>query len=292
MTLPGRLCPGERHTMQPTYSLLWIGDPDQPEEFRLTLDAISPLLTTSQVPTVAVALERRAATAPTLICLAEPRPGLVTTADVLALSRQWPLARLVAVAPSLADGRRRSGPDLPGVMTVPWHDLPARLRAWLWALADGRPCSLDLPLTARRDERWLDHSAPPEKASELASRPRVTVAADSTLAAEAVGELVQRSGGTVVGQQTGRPSITDSADLIVWDVAAAIEPHLGWLRLLAGQRPERSIVLLCSFPRSDAVRAALAAGATAVLGRPTDQEALGGMLLAHKTALSATDLVR
>jgi hypothetical protein len=281
-----------KEAMQTTPSLLWIGDVNQPEEFRLTFDAINPLLESFQTATIAVALARLQTPAPTLICLAEPRPGMFTNADVLALSGQWPLARIVVIAGCLADGRRRSGPDLPGVIMVPWHDLPARLRAWLHALAEGRPSSLDLPLTARRDERWLNQFVGPKPVREAADHPQVTVAADSTLAAEAVGELVLSSGGTLVGQQTGRPSITAPADLVIWDVGDAIEPHLGWLRLLARQRPHRSIVLLCSFPRSDAVRAAIDAGATAVLGRPTDREALSGILLASKTALSATSLVR
>ena len=278
--------------MPTTPGLFWIGDSVQTQEFQLTLDAIEPLLPISLFPTVAAALLQPASPPPTLICLAEPRPGLFTAGDVLALLRQWPLARLITVAACLADGRRRSGPDLPGLIIVPWHDFPARLRAWLSALADGRPSSLGLPLTSRRDERWLNRHTLPEHTGEMTTRPRVTVAADSTLTAETVSELVQSSGGTVVGQQTGRPPITDTADLIVWDVGDAAESHLSWLRLLAGQRPGRSIVLLCSFPRAEMVQAALAAGATAVLGRPTDREALSGTLLTHKTALSAVGMVR
>lgn len=278
--------------MRTTPNLLWIGEAVRAREFRLALDASEHLLPISELPTVATALEHPVNPPPTLICLAEPRPGIFTASHVLALSRQWPLARLIAVAACLADGRRRSGPDLPGVITVPWHDLPARLRAWLSALAEGRPCSLDQPLTARRDERWLDHHNPTEPSHELADRPRVTVAADSNLTAKTVGELVQSSGGRVATRHRGRPPITDTSDLIVWDVGDTSEPHLSWLRLLAGQRPGRLIVLLCSFPRAELVQAALAAGATAVLGRPTDREALSGILLAHKTDLSSHRLVR
>ena len=115
--------------------------------------------------------------------------------------------------------------------------------------------------------------------SQPRRRPRVTVAGDTTATAEAVGDLVRVAGGEVVEQITGRPPIAADCDCIVWDRGARLDGDLGWLQLLAGQQPERPIILLCSFPRGDAVTAARAAGATAVLGRPADREALLGLLL-------------
>jgi len=267
--------------MVPPRHLLWIGDSTATLEFQLAAAETAAVISLQQLPDVATAIGQRAAEAapePTFVCLAEPRPGLICLADVLAVSRRWPLARMISVASCLADGQRRSGPPLPGVVTVPWHDLPARLRYWLAELAAGRPGSLGLPLTARRDERWQGQAGFADP-SQPRRRPRVTVAGDTTATAEAVGDLVRVAGGEVVEQITGRPPIAADCDCIVWDRGARLDGDLGWLQLLAGQQPERPIILLCSFPRGDAVTAARAAGATAVLGRPADREALLGLLL-------------
>jgi ActR/RegA family two-component response regulator len=61
----------------------------------------------------------------------------------------------------------------------------------------------------------------------------------------------------------GRPTDTDFA----------------WLGILAANRPGLGIVLLDSFPRGNTARAAVRAGAAAVLGRPVGLEALVGTLL-------------
>ena len=289
-----------RNAMQAEPSLLWIGDSEQADELRLTVASLQPVITTSCLPTAAAAFGAAGGLLkpPTIICLAEQRPGQYTAAEAIALSRQWPLARLIVVATCLADGRRRSGPPLPGVTDVSWHDLPSRVRFWVTELTAGRSGSLGTPLTARRDERWLETLSGPAAWEDaggpdtLPDPPRVSVAAASGSAAEAVADLVATAGGRVIQQQTGRPQLIDEADVIVWDTADTTASHLSWLRLLTSQRPERSVVLLTSFPRGDAVVDALEAGAMAVLGRPVDREALSGVLRQRQTALSATAGVR
>ncbi len=268
--------------MPSAHSLLWIGDRQATLEFQLAASDSAAVLPLRQVPDVATAIDLPppddATLAPTIVCLAEPRPGLIRFADVIALSRRWPLARIVSVASCLADGQRRSGPTLPGVLPVPWHDFSARLRYWLAELASGRPGSLGFPITARRDERWQP-SGPSGDAGNTHRRPQVTVAAATPATTEAVSDLVRAAGGQVVQQMAGRPDIADESPCIVWDCGEWLDSTLGWLHLLAGQRPGRLIILLCSFPRGDTVAAARAAGAAAVLGRPADREALSGLLL-------------
>ena len=260
----------------PCRRLLWVGASSATLEFRLAAAETATILPMREVPDVPSACELpEADPPPTIICIAESRPGLIGFADVLALTRRWPLARVVSVESCLADGRRRSGPRLPGVTCIAWHDFPARLRWWLATLDAGRPGSLGLPLTARHEERW--HR---EAAAGLSEPPTVTVAAGSPAAVDAASDLVGTAGGTVVCRTVGRPPIADRSAWIVWDLHTRIETELGWLRLLAGQRPGRGIVLLCSFPRGDAVAAAREAGATAVLGRPADPEAVAGVLTA------------
>ncbi|MFM8706277.1 MAG: hypothetical protein ACKOHG_20930, partial [Planctomycetia bacterium] len=116
-------------------------------------------VTHADTPQQAAAIAAAAAGAdstPVFAVLAADRPGRFTMADALLLSRAWPLMPIVSVASSLVDGRRRSGPALPGIEEVPWHDLPSRSAWWLAAIVAGRPTSLGLPATSRREERLLE----------------------------------------------------------------------------------------------------------------------------------------
>jgi hypothetical protein len=175
----------------------------------------------------------------------------------LLIARRWPLALIVSVGTSLVDGRRRSGPPLPGVEEVAWHDLAGRLDGWLAAFAAGRPGPLGLPTTARREERLL-------AATDAARESR-----DNSPEME--------------GRATGRPRLDEPAAVLVWDVGHLEDEDLAWLRMLAANRPRLGIVILESFPRGDSTAAALLAGAYAVLGRPVALEALVGTLARLET---------
>jgi hypothetical protein len=221
---------------------------------------------------------------PAVVVLAAHRPARWTLAEAVAVSRRWPLAPLVACATSLADGRRRSGPWLPGVEEVPWHDLGGRLAWWLVELAAGRAGSLGMPTTARREERHADSAARVRAVVAAAGPvPSVAIAGACRTAVEGTADLVAAAGFPVVGLTRGRPRLEEQADAVVWDTSAPAGTDLAWLGMLAANRPGLGIVLLDSFPRGDTTRAALRAGAAAVLGRPAGLEALAGTLLRLKT---------
>ena len=229
---------------------------------------------------------------PTVAVLAAHGPAGWTLATAAAVSRRWPLTPLVAVVSSLADGRRRSGPWLPGVEEVVWHDLPGRLTWWLTELAAGRPGTLGLPTTARREER-INESASQVRAvvAACAKPPAVAVAGACRTSLDGVADLLTAAGFPVTSRVRGRPRLDDDADLLVWDAGRPSDTDRAWLGMLAANRPGLGIVLLDSFPRGDTARAALRAGAAAVLGRPAGLEALVGTLLrlrsGSRTALGA-----
>ena len=221
---------------------------------------------------------------PDVVCLASDTPGRWTLRDAATLSRRWPLAAIVSVATSLADGRRRSGPPLPGIEEVAWNDLPGRLAWWFSDLDAGRPGTLGLPATARREDRVLD----------MASRVRtwpdpggLSVAARRAIDAEGIAELLAAAGHTILRQSCGRPPLDEPADVLVWDVDTLEHADLVWLRMLAANRPGLAILLLDSFPQYDTILAATQAGAAAVLARPVSLESLAGTLLRLKTGFRA-----
>ena len=272
--------------------LLWIGDIDQTAEFCHVAESISSEIEMHQYPSVDVALNATTShdPDPTIICLAETHPGQIQYRDVLRLAHHWPLSRIVAVGSCLSDGRRRSGPVVDGILEVPWHDLRSRMQVWLQRIESGSPSSLSRAPTLRREERWLAEAIELQTSCDSVTRSAqvtVTVAASSKTMTEAVGELVTAAGGLLVNCITGKPAIEDTADVILWDLYDSPDSQLEWIRLLTSQKPNRALALLCSFPRGDSAQAAMEAGATTVLGRPTDCEAIRGVLFSTKTALLA-----
>jgi len=262
--------------------VVWIGAESGPElgAVRRSLGDRAVVLAFDSVAAAVEAPETaRQRGSPTLVILATDRPGRWSLDDAIAAARRWPIAPLVSVATSLADGRRRSGPPLPGIDEVPWHDLLGRLERWLVATAAGRPGALGLPATARREERVLEATESSRAVADSGVDMPVAVAAHRADDLEGIADLLTLAGRRVVRRTRGRPPLDESAPLLVWDVVSLSGEDLAWLQMLSANRPALGIVVLESFPRGDSSLAALRAGAWAVLGRPVMVEALTGTLL-------------
>lgn len=213
---------------------------------------------------------------PLLACLAIDSPGRHSIESAIRVTRAWPLCRVIAITTSLMEGRRRSGPSLPGVEDVPWHDLAGRIELWLADLRAGRPGPLGMPPTSRREDRVLDAIA-----SILAGTPPargVAAAASHRDALEGLAALLEAIGCPPTDAMLGRPAMQVQADVLVWDCGGTVEPEMPWLQVLAAQHPDTDIVLLESFPRGERALRAMRAGAACVLGRPTSAEVLSGTL--------------
>jgi len=266
--------------------VLWIGAEAGPE-LGSARRCLADRATVVAFETVAAAVESLGTSrrneiegpSPTLVVLATDRPGRWTLADVVVAARQWPIAPIVSVATSLADGRRRSGPPLPGIDEIPWHDLPGRLERWLAATQAGRPGALGLPATARREERVLEATDSSRAGVEPTTGMAVSVAAHRTDDLEGLADLLALAGRRIIRRTRGRPPLDESAPLLVWDVVSLSAEDLAWLEMLSANRPELGIAVLESFPRGESALAALRAGAWAVLGRPVMIESLTGTLL-------------
>lgn len=258
---------------------LWIGNAEH-DELRLARSRLQPTLARWQTPLHTFATPAEAAraadsdpTTPRLAILATDYPARWTIDDALQLSLAWPLMPIVAVASSLVDGRRRSGPALPGIEDIAWYDLPGRVETWLVSWEAGRTGTLSTPTTARRDDRLLGIMP-----VGLRAPLTVSVVASTPLDADGIAALVPVAGGTVTTTRCGRPALDEAASALVWDVGSLTADSLGWLGILAANRPQLAIIVVESFPRGDSVQAALDAGAAAVLGKPLSIEALMGTL--------------
>lgn len=257
----------------------WIG-PTSGAELAVVRSALEGGLEVVDHATVedAIAWEVDAGRRPEIVLLAGGRPGCWPLEAVVAVVQRWPLAPVIAVATSLGEGRRRSGPTITGVEEVAWHDLPGRLECWRAARSAGRAGALGVPATARREERLLDSLDAVAGLDRAASDAPVWIAGGRGSDLDGLADLLALAGRRVAGRTTGRPPLVLEAPLVVWDVVSTGPDDLAWLRMLAANRPRTQVVLLESFPRGDAVEAALRAGAGAVLGRPIVLEALEGTL--------------
>lgn len=258
---------------------LWIGSADD-DELSLARGWVADTLARWQTPLKSYAAPEDACAAaaldqitPRLAMLGTDRPSRWALDDAVQLSRAWPLMPIVSVAASLVDGRRRSGPPLPGVEEVAWFDLPGRVETWLDGWAAGRVGTLATPAPTRRDERLLGIVTAARRDPAT-----VSVVASTPMDADGVAAVIPFAGGIVTGTRCGRPALDEAAAVLVWDVGSLTADTLGWLSILAANRPRLAIILVESFPRGDTARAALEAGATAVMGKPLSLEALMGML--------------
>ncbi len=263
------------------HQVLWLGT-DDATDLKLARTAAARLATVHvmESPEAAVASppEPFRERSPAVIMLASSSPGRWSLGDAMAVSIRWPLAPVVSVAATIVDGRRRSGPQIPGVEEVMWHDLPGRLRAWLDDREYGRPGTRGLPSTARREDGIVETVRP--RVAGLG----VSIAAARSVDLDALADVAVAAGATVARRTCGRPPIDDDSVVVAWDVGISGASSLAWLRMLAANRPGRQVILFESFPRPEVTQAALDAGAAAVLGRPCGVETLAGMLLAVNSA--------
>lgn len=264
--------------------ILWIGDDDGDELgaarrwLAARLESGGGRLVQADDP--AAAFTTVDEESPTVAILATGRPGNWTLPDAVALSRRWPLMPIVSVASSLVDGRRRSGPPLPGIEEVFWHDLPGRCERWLADLQAGRPGTLGLPATSRREERLLESVRPGGRPTHDVPRAAgVSVVAERADDLDGLAELLTIAGRPILRRGCGRPQLDEPAELLIWDVGTLSRSHLAWLGMLSANRPGLQIVVLESFPRGDTTQAAIRAGAAAVLGRPVQLDGLAALLL-------------
>jgi CheY-like chemotaxis protein len=255
----------------------WLG-PTAPKELawaRRTAAEVAPIDDGAEVP----GAFHTTGPAPLVVVLASDSPARWGLDHAVLVARRWPLAVIVSVATSLAEGRRRSGPGLPGIEEIPWCEFPARLAWWLAVLRTGAAGVLGVPAAARREDRCLEIA----RHTRALARPtlrRVSVAATRPVDLEGTTDLLEASGLTVERRTCGLPSIDDTASLLVWDVGNLGRRELDWLRLLRANRPDMAVVILDSFPRGETALEAMQAGAVAVLGRPFSLESLAGVLVA------------
>lgn len=247
--------------------LLWVGDASA-AEMQLCLEWAQQQPTLSTITGAACAGDQLKE--PALILLPMAWSGAVNDRDLIRLSRRWPLATTVVLAGSCVDGIRRRGPAIAGGLTIPWYELPGRLRLWRTQRQAGIAAALAAPVTSRREDRLLARMAV-HRASRQ-SVIRVAVAARTRASLESLELLAAVAGMHVVSRTWGVPPDDAEGSILLWDTEHIDDAVLAHLARLRRGRPDRPILLFESFPRGATTLAVREAGGSHVLGRPCEAD--------------------
>ena len=245
--------------------VLLIGDAAH-GEFRTaiaTLDSCCRLTIARSVAAALAELEG-AASPPSLIVVAQARPGEYSEVEIDALRRSAPLAPFVALLGSWCEGETRSGRPWPGVVRVYWRQW--RGRAWpeLAALRAGRTLTWGLPATASEEERLLSAALEPiDKQQGL-----IAVAAENFAMADWLADACRVQGFATVRTSAARPVKASGVAAVLWDAGLAAEASLAELAALRDAFTGTPVTALVDFPRIEHHEGLLAAGAAGVLSKP------------------------
>lgn len=273
---PFRACVDERAPAA-GLSVLFVGDCAH-DEFRAAVEMLDEHGAVTFARDVAAAREDliRNAWSPSLIVIAQARPGEHAEAELDALRRAAPLAPLVCLLGTLCEGESRSGSPYPGGVRIYWHQW--RERAWpeLLALQAGRASSWSLPATASDEERLLC------SASEriTAARGLVAIASASFEMADWLASACREQGFDVLRTCASRPAVSPQVSVVVWDAGPAENSDLDDLAALLAAYPSAKLIVLADFPRLEHYERLLRAGAAAVLSKPVMLAELFGQLAA------------
>lgn len=244
-------------------SVLWIGDCNWPE----FCAAYSSLCAASRVTTAATVDEAwhnfDDADPPDLFVVAQPWSGCHATRRLEALRRRAPLARVIALVGSWCEGELRSGEPLPGAYRVVWHQWEPRIGRDLERWAERRCPAWGLPVTATDDDRLL--AAADESPS--AANGLVVIVSPTHDMSDLLSGACRARGLATVQLRPGCVETIAGATAAVWDAGPG-EGSFDDLARTAAALKDAPLVALLSFPRLEHRKAAIAAGATAVLATP------------------------
>ena len=253
-------------------TVLVIGDVGRPE-FQAAYALVKQQWSTTVVADVDTALQSLdEQDAPTLIVLAESRPGEISAESVELLRQRAPLARFSSLAGSWCEGEFRSGKPAPGVLRGYWHQWPARMAAENARQAAGRASSWDLPQTSSEEERtlWAATEPLPRRESSLvihgSSRQAVEALAEACRVRGHAATCRLQSLGNRAAEGLVGPATVFAAAL--WDTTAERAAHADLVARIRDCSGGVPLVAVVGFPREDQVQRMLAAGCCGVVSKP------------------------
>lgn len=240
-------------------NLFVIGDADH-RDFAAAIARLRERGAVRAFTSIAAALDAlaSAAEAPRWIYLLAAHRGRYTQAEVEALHRAAPLARIIAVDGSWCEGQPRSGRPLAGIARAYWHQFLPRFAA---ADADDH-AGWRLPRTATPIDVSL-RVAPAIATTD--ESPRVLVVAERRDEFEALADALASLGLQATSERQTADAHPCNAILLA---SRSFDEALAGTIRSHRERYQAPVIVLLDFPRQEEVAAALACGASAVVSKP------------------------
>ena len=245
----------------PTFSMLLIGDFEQPE-FRAASELLvgrAPLRRALR-PEQALAECRAADEFPDLIVLAQSRPGEFDLAALHGLRRWAPLARVIAILGSWCAGETRSGTPLAGVVRLYWHEAPAYLARELERQRSGKSPAWGLPVTATE----FDSVAPADFEPDTHAARTIAIHSASSELANWLDRACRAWGYAAIWFQPGSTPALENTAAVILDAWRLDDAELADMHAWASV-PR---MVLLDFPHWEDRQRAIQAGARVVLAKP------------------------
>jgi hypothetical protein len=250
--------------------VLFIGDDCHSEFVAATRWlAENSLLSVATTHVEAIQAMQHPALPPELVVVAQVRPDQFARADIEAVHRLAPLARLAVLAGSWCEGEIRTGHPWPGVLRLYWHQAAAGLRD---LLTDTSPLWTH-PRTATDVERLLNL---PTRRS-VGEQKLVAIGTETSIAYQGLAATLVQAGYATLWIAPRRPTMLHGAAAGIWDesqVRASPDP----LRAFAHRLGHAPIVALVNFPRLEDYRRLHNEGVSQLIAKPFLNTDLIGVL--------------
>ncbi|HEX4130524.1 MAG TPA: hypothetical protein VHZ24_10795 [Pirellulales bacterium] len=243
------------------------GDADR-DEFRELLGPLHAQASVTRCASVADAMDWLAASqhAADWILLVQSRPREFTTADIVALNRRAPLARVVLLVGPWCDGELRTGSPPAGVVRVAWHRWQAAWAEQQRSCERGQCPSWALPATVTDEERVLAELG---GASDRCARRGLAIIVSSCAEmAHMLADACARCGMNAVTARADTPPIATPPAVLIWDVPDGGDAALHAALRRWTDRWSVPALVLVNFARPEHHAAWRSSGATAIMRKP------------------------
>ncbi len=251
--------------------ILLVGNTNRNEfrRARAILDSVGRVTYTTDAESAAEAINC-GRLVPDLIVIAQSYPFQFSHQSVDRLQRLAPLSRTIGLMGSWCEGEVRTGRPWPGAVRVYWHQWPPRCSREFVRMARGECSAWSLPPTATDEERLLTAADEPSPAL----RGLITVYTRSYEMEDWLSAACRSRGYSTVWLRPQRPAKVEGAAAVIFNGTDLRGDELDELKRLSSTLAQTPIVALLDFPRIGTFSLALAAGAAAVVSKPSNLDDL------------------
>jgi CheY-like chemotaxis protein len=198
------------------------------------------------------------------------------SSDIQRLRDRWPIARIVMIAGSLAEGERRTGMLPPDMIRYYWHQWETEVLPLFASFCDRQYSPWGLPPTASDEERLLVTAAATEKLRQqsIKSTPQIAlIVAEDPAMQNLLWDWMEQKGFKTIACQISDDQVPfktrDVAEILFDVISENFTETLAIIQLLKSRRPlSTRLTVFYNSPRPDEIQQLTQAGADRVVSKP------------------------